>query len=85
MEVEETLTQLSQRCPWCNDYLLLGQDTNVYNGDDARFIGWIAHTNCNVVTREYAATPIINYDNDEDEYELGDADHKLEYESEDAD
>ena len=46
----EILIQFAQKCPWCDKYLLAGQPTNLYNGNDIRFNGWISHVKCNNIT-----------------------------------
>ena len=41
-------TQSAQKCPWCFDWLLYGQETAIYNGKDPLYNGWFVHKNCNL-------------------------------------
>ena len=42
------MEQLAQRCAWCNRYLMINQETAVYNGNNPLYQGWICHMDCNL-------------------------------------
>ncbi len=42
----ESLLQLSQRCAICNNMLLQGEETQLYNGPNGLFKDWICHSEC---------------------------------------
>lgn len=42
----EPLPQYAQKCAWCNCYLLSGEATVIYSGQDRRFSNWVCHARC---------------------------------------
>jgi hypothetical protein len=40
--------QHAQKCPWCAQYLLMGEEFAIYNGPDKNYAGWECHANCNL-------------------------------------
>lgn len=45
----QPLIQYAQKCPWCYQYLLASQKTELYTGNDIEYIKWIAHAVCNEI------------------------------------
>ena len=46
MSEQQRLPQLSQKCPWCFNYIM--GDVATYNGDDPRYQGWMCCAECNL-------------------------------------
>ncbi len=49
--------QLSQKCPICYKFLLLGQIVEYYKGPDNDYKNWLCHADCNKIVTKTSTTP----------------------------